>query len=82
MPSAAMNRTVRLGPLHGVDVRLVPPGYSPHTCRRCWIRSGRPRPGMLFVCATCGDTEDSEVNAARVHHGRALNGWLEGVLHA
>ncbi|WP_412030480.1 zinc ribbon domain-containing protein [Deinococcus yunweiensis] len=70
--TAALQWIVQLAPLHDVEIRLVPPEYSSRTCSRCWLRSRRPRPGEPFVCATCGHAEDSDVNAARVHRGRAL----------
>jgi IS605 OrfB family transposase len=50
---------------HGVHVNKINPTYTSKRCSACgWTRS-RNRKGKLFICGQCGNTIDSDINAAR-----------------
>lgn len=73
---AALGWLRLLAPLHGASVRLTPARDSTRTCSRCERLGTRPQPGRPFRCqhADCRHAELSDVNAARVHRARAMQG--------
>jgi putative transposase len=56
----------------GRRVVKVDPANTSRTCSQCGATHARSRNGPRFRCLACGQTEDSDVNAAKVVLSRAL----------
>jgi putative transposase len=54
-------------PLHGSELRLVPPASTSQTCSACGHRDPGSRPGCgrVFACTACGHQAHADLNAAR-----------------
>lgn len=63
-------------------VLRVPAHHTSQTCRKCLSVDGKSRVSQsLFICTTCGHTENADINASEVIRMRGVDLLLNGYFH-